>query len=122
MLVGDEAQLYEAKSRSGIDLSDEALADAWLEVKRGGENDAGWMLGTYDDTHSGRSNHRIRLHSKGAGGFVEMSRRLEPDAVQFGAFCITALKGGSRVRKFVCVTWCVGIHAQKPSARARAHM
>jgi hypothetical protein len=44
MLVGDAADLYKAVHTSGLDVSSDAIKDAWSEVIGGGKT---WMLLTY---------------------------------------------------------------------------
>lgn len=65
MLSGDRAALYSRESKSGIAVSDEALA-AWEAAK--GKDGAAWVACKYDPA----AKDKVTFAASGDGGFAEL--------------------------------------------------
>lgn len=65
MLAGDRAALYSRESKSGISVSDEALA-AWEAAK--GKDGAAWVACKYDPA----AKDKVTFAASGDGGFSEL--------------------------------------------------
>ena len=99
MLVGDDASLYQRRGRSGLDLKDEALIDAWDHLRDEVGDRSDWLIASYN------GNQALTLEAVGIGGFDVLKKHFASDRVQYGALRISAEKGGVRGSKLVSFNW-----------------
>merc|ERR1711991_326966 len=94
--MGNLSEIY----KKMVDCSDEALAEAYNDV-RNDKSDTDWVLCGYTD--DGKS---LEIRGSGSGGLDEMKEHFVEDQCMYGYLRVTSGDEESVRQKFVLVSWC----------------